>query len=137
MKLWRNRPLYIALNAFLRVINPAWWVNLFKISHEWDKALNQAMDDGVEVHKMSSSGYTVMLGNQPIWISNFPYAYGYAWGDGQTREEYRVPLHLTRYRLRRYIKSQHKPVKKKEENAAEAKVQESCKRLLDSQTKVH
>jgi hypothetical protein len=58
-------------------IPPKWriWLNPIRNSKtdpEWDRKLNQLLNENAPIEIMDQ--YQAMIGNQQIWIENFPYA---------------------------------------------------------------
>jgi hypothetical protein len=58
-------------------ISPKWRIWLtpmrnFKVNEEWDTKLNQLLDDNAPVEILNE--YYAKIGDQQIWIANFPYA---------------------------------------------------------------
>ncbi len=47
-------------------------VRNFKVNKEWDAKMNQLLDDNEPVEILNE--YYAKIGNQQIWIANFPYA---------------------------------------------------------------
>ena len=72
--------LYVILGFVLAEstsIPPKWriWltsVRNFKVNEEWDIKLNQLLDDNEPVEILNE--YYAKIGDQQIWIANFPYA---------------------------------------------------------------
>ena len=65
---------------------------LYPYSEEWDKALNEALDDWSVTNV---DRYTCWVGPYEVWISNFPHAYGTLYRP----ELKRLPKRSTRQRL--------------------------------------
>jgi hypothetical protein len=47
----------------------------YPVSREWDAQLNALLDR----HEPVLFGHTCKLGGVAVWISNWPYAYGFSW----------------------------------------------------------
>ncbi len=83
------------LNLLFRIVWPPNWVSLGSVDWNYDRYLNDAIDQQLPV---KIGNHTTMLGSAELWTSNFPYSYGNVYS-----QDRRMPCHLTRYRLRRYI----------------------------------
>jgi hypothetical protein len=79
---------------FIRLL-PAFWFQNRKTSFAWDKALNRALDLGVSY----VGAHTATVGPFEVWVSNYPYAFGYNTADALES----VPRCSTRIRLRKAI----------------------------------
>jgi len=73
---------------------PPYWVQNRRTCLHWDKALSEALDDGI-VHRFSARG--VRVGNLNVWVSNWPHAYGSKYMLGV------LPKVSTRKRLREAV----------------------------------
>jgi hypothetical protein len=75
---------------------PGFWLQNYKTDLDWDRALNKALDaDNINV----VSSCTVMVNGIPVWIENWPYAYGSLYSSGCNF----LPKVATRKRLRKAI----------------------------------
>jgi hypothetical protein len=86
-------------NIIFRITHPAFWLQNEPTCWEHDAWLWQKMRDGAVVKYRGS--YTCELDGVPMWVSNWPYAYGSLHVDGAP-----LPAPLTRVALRRYIVKQ-------------------------------
>lgn len=75
---------------------PRFWLQNKPTSLVWDRALNAALDKHLV---MNVTRHTCQVGPFTVWISNYPYAFGYNYGDAF--EE--LPRCATRMRLRRAV----------------------------------
>lgn len=83
---------------FTILTRPSHWLRNEPTDLVWDAALNRLLDEfPVEYH----SGYTVGLGDNIVWASNYPYAFGSYYGTG-TKSNL-LPKRTTVLRLRRAI----------------------------------
>lgn len=74
---------------------PPFWSQLRPTSPAWDQALNRALDLGVTF----VGPHDAQVGPFTVWISNYPYGFGYNRGDALES----MPRVRTRIRLRRAI----------------------------------
>lgn len=75
---------------------PRFWIQNKKTFLPWDRALNRALD----THLITQVGaHTCQVGPFEVWISNYPYAFGYNRADALEQ----LPRCRTRMRLRRAI----------------------------------
>lgn len=88
-----------AKNWFFRLLHPGFWVQNYHTCAGWDAALNRMMDANLPVKQ--AGAYSVMLGSVPVWVANWPAAYGRHGMDGEA-----LAYPLTRIRLRHYIANQ-------------------------------
>lgn len=70
---------------------PGFWSQNRKTSRSWDVALNKALDLGVT----SVDAHEAQVGPFTVWVSNYPYAFGYNRADPLEA----VPFVKTRIRL--------------------------------------
>lgn len=80
-----------------RLFSPGAWIQNYDTDLIWDAALNKALDEK-GITKMGHM--TCWIGNQQIWVSNWPYAYGHPYG---SRERHVLPKYSTRLRLREAV----------------------------------
>lgn len=91
------------MKTFLRILfTPRCWVRNYPTSKVWDKKLNELLD---KYPIAVLNAYVVRLGEAHIWISNYPYAYGYLHVGGMP--EY-LPSRKTVFRLYDTIKQSGK-----------------------------
>lgn len=74
---------------------PSFWTQTRKTSSAWDRVLRRALDEGVA----HVSAHEVTVGPFTVWVSNYPYAFGYNRADPLEQ----LPSVWTRIRLRRAI----------------------------------
>jgi hypothetical protein len=74
---------------------PRYWTQNEPTCLVWDKVLNKALDNFPIEYR---GGHTCNIGPLQVWISNWPYAYGY-----NNRHRSGLPKVATRKRLRRMI----------------------------------
>lgn len=84
---------------FYRLL-PSFWIQTRKTFDPWDKALNKALDT-FEVTEVGP--HTARVGPFEVWISNYPYAFGYNRSDALEL----IPRCRTRIRLRKAIMKAH------------------------------
>lgn len=77
-----------------RLFKPRYWSQNYPTDLNWDAALNAALDK----HVVELGNYTVDVGQFRVWIENWPYAYGYLYGDKKG-----LPKVSTRKRLRKAV----------------------------------
>lgn len=89
-------------NALLVLTHSDYWVKLKKVSGEWDRVLNEVLDQyESEITSEMVEKYTLKIGGQEIWISNYPYSFGYI--DSISSDKQRLPYALTRKRLKKIV----------------------------------
>lgn len=76
-----------------RRLLPQFWLQNERTDYEWDALLNELMDK----HEVTrTDAFTVQIGPVEVWVSNWPYQYGYAY-----RPHHRgLPTVGTRIRLK-------------------------------------
>ncbi len=80
---------------FLRtLLHPSCWTRNFRTNIEWDAYLNVMLDNP---HFSRLSGFTIHLNKVPVWIGNFPYAYGSLFPSGA--DSNKLPKRSTVWRL--------------------------------------
>jgi len=83
------------------IVNPGFWVSNYPTSDEWDTKLNEMLDNP----KFEDGGpYTVKLNGNLVWVSNYPYAYGFLYKPLGRRTERLLPSRKTRIRLRKAVR---------------------------------
>ena len=89
-------------NFLYRVNNPRFWQQNEPTSWQWDKVLNELLDD----HKVIVTGRnTCEIGDYTIWISNYPYSFGYVYNrEDVLQMSVVLPAPLTRVRLGNAVK---------------------------------
>lgn len=82
------------------IINPKWWLMNDPYDKSWDKKINELLD--THLIKLDPQ-YTARIGNNCIWVSNYPYAYGSSYNNfiGSTNHR---PSRYTIWRIRKRIK---------------------------------
>lgn len=83
---------------FTILTRPTHWLRNCLTDPVWDEALNRLLDEFDVGHH---SGFTVELGDNIVWASNFPYAFGTYYGPG-TKSSL-LPKRTTVLRLKRAI----------------------------------
>jgi len=87
------------LKSLQFIFRPSFWVISLAYNKGWDKRLNKLLDDKCDV-KMNNR--TAILRSESdeieIWVSNYPYAFGYWYQQNNLR-----PSRLTIERLATYI----------------------------------
>lgn len=83
------------------IFDSRFWYRNYDVSHEWSDYLEAKMDKGEPVEVLDE--YRCKLGNVGIWISNWPYAFGYKLPSYACKF---LPRRKTVIRLRKYILSQ-------------------------------
>lgn len=92
---------------FIRLVNPAFWIQNDKTSDEMTIFVNTVIDEDLAV---SCDEYTIRIrGGKTIWIENYPYAFG-GFVELLNRNKHYGPTHglpnaETRIRLRKYVAS--------------------------------
>lgn len=77
---------------------PRFWIQTRPTFIPWDRALNAALDKfGVT----AAGAHEATVGPFTVWISNYPYAFGYNRNDGIEQ----IPTCWTRMKLRRAIQA--------------------------------
>ena len=61
------------IKDFTAYLNPSMWIRNKRTDLVWDEALNRLMD---EFPLVKRGVFTHTLGENVIWTSNYPYAYG-------------------------------------------------------------
>lgn len=75
---------------FIRYLfRPQFWVSNYPVNDTWDRILNELIDHHSTVEIQGE--YTLSLDGVVVWISNYPYAFGY---------NYKRPGQLPRRRTR-------------------------------------
>ncbi len=74
---------------------PGFWSQQKKTFKAWDVALNRALDEGVT----HVGPHEAKVGPFTVWISNWPYSFGYNRDDALEQ----LPFVKTRMRLRRAV----------------------------------
>lgn len=80
---------------FYRLL-PQYWQQLYPSDKAWDDELNAALDK-YGIKKINE--YTCQVGPHTIWISNWPYAFGYNYNTLHIR----LPLVKTRLRIKNLL----------------------------------
>lgn len=88
------------IDFFRYLFRPSYWLSQYPVCKVWDEKLNYMMDNGFDVKRVD--GYTVIIGDYEIWVTNFPFAYGKDW---TVRGDF-LPKRRTRERLAKYIQTQ-------------------------------
>lgn len=77
--------------------HPSFWLSNYESHEYWDAKVNQLIDRNEKV-MMSPHGHEAIIGGYTIWISNYPFCFGY------NRKALEIlPYRRTRKRLRDYI----------------------------------
>lgn len=79
-----------------RLVAPRFWLQNYPTDWEWDATLNRLLD----THDPKPGYMTVSLGGVDVWVSNWPYSYGYPY----TPRMDGLPSVATRKRLRAAIR---------------------------------
>lgn len=80
---------------------PQYWIQLYPTDKYWDKLLNELLDN----YQPKQSGmHVVTLNDCPVWVSNWPYAYGHPYNS--TIEV--LPAVATRRRLKSAVDAMSK-----------------------------
>lgn len=74
---------------------PRYWMQNYPSDKEWDKILNHLMD----TCEPEFDHMTVRFGPIEVWVSNYPYAFGYPY---RHKQEY-LPYVRTRKRLKKIV----------------------------------
>ena len=79
---------------------PRIWSLLYPINKTWDKFLNDLLDSG-NVKFKHNGPFSVKINGIPVWISNYPYAYGstFFWDQGDKT----LPSRSTIMKLKREV----------------------------------
>lgn len=72
------------------------WSDSHKVSKEWDRYLNDILDHN-EITRVDL--YTCYIGEESLWIGNYPFYYAYKNVLGETY----LPKYSTRVRLRKMV----------------------------------
>ena len=73
-----------AIKYWWYLLHPAhYFCRLGKTCKYWDKALLRMLHEPKSLRRVSS--YTIELNGVKIWVSNYPYSYGYEHADGHGR----------------------------------------------------
>ena len=77
---------------FFRLVRPSFWGQHYTTDYVYDELLNQILDKcEIEIVDI----YTVKINGIEVWVSNFPYSYGYMYKNpdrGMPRPRTRVRL---------------------------------------------
>lgn len=79
---------------------PSYWTMNYPFSLGWDIYLRSLMRDHKVIRR---SRHTVYLGDQAVWIENYPYAFGTPYVDSKNEIEKIRPSRLTIYELKKKI----------------------------------
>lgn len=85
-----------------RLIRPNAWSMNMPLNWDWDEYVNTMLDLGVVT---DDDGYTAQCGHTRIWVSNWPYAYGYLYTVDTGRD---LPQVRTTYRTARRLRAELK-----------------------------
>jgi len=92
---------------FFILTHPQYWTpTLRKVSAEYDKDINEAIT-AFGINRIGE--YTARVGDIEIWISNYPYSYGYVFAPTNLEPEF-LPKAITRERIRKLVGSWNKYV---------------------------
>ena len=86
---------------FYRLLRPRHWVRNYSYDENWDAFVRQSISDQKIVVKCEK---IAMLSGVPVWIGNYPYAYGtpypgsYAMPSAQTVDALRSAIVLSHIR---------------------------------------
>lgn len=65
-----------ALRLKLKALSPKYWISVDVTCKEWDKTLNEYLDNP-NAHFEKYDGYRAVInGETLVWIGNYPYGYG-------------------------------------------------------------
>lgn len=81
-----------------RLFRPCFWIQNEPTNWEWDAVLNAKLDENPDI-ELSRNGHTVFIGGIEVWVSNYPYAYGYPYRPNVER----LPSGKTRARLHKIV----------------------------------
>lgn len=59
-----------------RVFRPGYWIDVHPICWDWDQELNSLLDQYGSKSFLVSEHHWILGDKYPIWVSNYPYAYG-------------------------------------------------------------
>ncbi len=96
---WQN------IVTWLNFLHPKWWLSNEPTNDDWDRILNGYLDNQyLQIDTTDNFHYTVKLtvgkDSVTIWISNYPYCYGYDYGN-RVRV---LPKKRTRLKLHNMLK---------------------------------
>ena len=100
------------LSYKLVFLNPGTWLRNQRTCKIWDKELNEMLDnpvftegyDGSYLTKKSFDDYTITLNGTRLWISNYPYCYGYNYDNNNSK----LPKRGTVKRLHNILKQEER-----------------------------
>lgn len=104
----------ILWNVFAHIyvtINPKFWFSNQRTSNLTDNIINDLIDSGEPPEYCSE--YTVRMGNQYVWVANYPYSYGNLY-HGKYASDL-LPRKVTRLRLRMYLSKLKQKARMEEE----------------------
>lgn len=86
---------------FKIITTPSCWIRSYDTCKFWDARLNSLLDN--EDFEISDTGYAAYFpkSNIRVWVSNFPYCFGYFYGKGRycTQASGVLPTRTTVFRL--------------------------------------
>lgn len=89
-------------------INPIHWIRNSFTSKEWDKNMNELLDNPISVVYALEGKHTVILNGIEIWVENYPYSYGSPYNNCTYNNH--LPTRITAFRLNKFLKSNNVPV---------------------------
>lgn len=97
------------MHGFLKKLsvwfNPSFFVMCDHYDKDWDDCLNYIMDKKIPIKNYD--GYVLKAKDVPIWVSNYPFAYGTPWGLRHESRKKRASRY-TIYRFKKYVDQQLK-----------------------------
>lgn len=82
------------LNLITRITRPTHWIKLYP----YDRELDHWLLKQIEEDTFEREGYlTVYMGGKEVWVSNYPYSYGYIYKYGGRHCGSYVAVKLKRY----------------------------------------
>lgn len=88
---------------------PSFWIRIGRYSKYWDEIIRSLIDSKQEIDKESYNIHSIKIGEWKIWVSNYPYAFGYLYNCDQL-----LPSRRTCYLLKKYIEKNGLHILKKE-----------------------